>query len=958
MKKLTTLLLTGLLGLTLASAAMGSAPAEPRSVPEAESKSSPAAESPGAEPRAAVPGGELARRAATAERINTGPVTSLTVSGADLTPAFEAGIVNYALWCQASVNPMTVTINGESTAVELVEGQPLIVSGGGSEYWLRCLPRDFPRPEVTTKAQVSDGWYVSSSHYTWVGAEMGASYAFVMDSHGTPVWYVNAPSGAINVQKLADGRLNWAQGTNPRGVNDDNPRDWFRNYDLSNATTTLHGPPDGLVDEHEYLELANGNVMWMKYWTRPYDTSEHPDTKQHGYTTVIDQVFEEYTPGGQLVHSWLASEHLDYRESILNPKVANPKWNALDPYHCNAVGEDPDANQFGQYNIIISCRNTSAVYLVERNADGSMGRVLWKLGSGQRPPLDPQTKHAVIQGTPDATGVKNESFSAQHDARIIPDGSATDDRVTVTLFDNHTQMPNGRARGAQYQLDLAAGTATLEQTWEDPDAQAPGSDGNMRYMGSFRRSPIGVPNENLLSFGGDPGSHGYTELNDAGEVLRTLRWVPTAHRARTDFPNYRWYKYAPDAFDLKQLRASANQPMLECNAPLLDTEAALAEKLGARSLEMTTALVDNGCARPFQRGTIFYSPKVGHAYATVNGIDALYRSMRAENSRLGYPTGNEVCRTDGCRQTFEHGEIHWSAAGTYSVYGEFAQLYARLGGPETLGYARSAEACGLTRGGCWQAVGAGFLVWSPGNGAHLTKNAIRARWVQLGAENGQLGYPTTEEQCTLVRGGCWQGFEGGAIVWSPQTGAYESQGAIRGRWLQLGAENGRLGYPSGPEQCGLTGGGCWQAYQGGVIVWAPGAGAWESVNAIRAAWLQEGAENGRLGYPTSGETCSESGCVQWFQRGWIMWTPSGGTTVGTSGEPRAATVPRAGTPSSATPPAVTPRAGGTPQPGTPQPAPTAAPGAARSAGPTTGSTAEPTVTPTRTAGSTPSARVS
>ncbi len=127
-----------------------------------------------------------------------------------------------------------------------------------------------------------------------------------------------------------------------------------------------------------------------------------------------------------------------------------------------------------------------------------------------------------------------------------PDGSATDDRVTVTLFDNHTQMPNGRARGAQYQLDLAAGTATLEQTWEDPDAQAPRVRRQHAYMGSFRRSPIGgVPNENLLSFGGDPGSHGYTELNDAGEVLRTLRWVPTAHRARTDFPNYRWYKYAP-----------------------------------------------------------------------------------------------------------------------------------------------------------------------------------------------------------------------------------------------------------------------------------------------------------------------------------------------------------------------------------------------------------------------------
>lgn len=58
-----------------------------------------------------------------------------------------------------------------------------------------------------------------------------------------------------------------------------------------------------------------------------------------------------------------------------------------------------------------------------------------------------------------------------------------------------------------------------------------------------------------------------------------------------------------------------------------------------------------------------------------------------------------------------------------------------------------------------------------------------------------LGYPTSDVGWPLNNGGKYQLFQGGAIVWSPATGAHESTGPIRAAWQSTGFENGRLGYP-------------------------------------------------------------------------------------------------------------------------------------------------------------------
>ena len=193
-----------------------------------------------------------------------------------------------------------------------------------------------------------------------------------------------------------------------------------------------------------------------------------------------------------------------------------------------------------------------------------------------------------------------------------------------------------------------------------------------------------------------------------------------------------------------------------------------------------------------------------------------------------------------------------------------------------LGKAISAEIYGLKDGGGYQMYERGAIVWSPATGAHTSMGGIRSTWSTVAFENGQLGYPTSDEIGGLKDGGVYQMYQGGAIVWSPATGSHLSMGGIRTTWAKNGFENGQLGYPTSNEIGGLKNGGVYQTYQGGVIYWSPASGSYLSMGGIRTAWASTGLENGRLGYPISDEySIGNGGVAQNYQGGVIRWTPSG-----------------------------------------------------------------------------------
>ncbi|MCH6470352.1 PKD domain-containing protein [Sinomonas terrae] len=238
-------------------------------------------------------------------------------------------------------------------------------------------------------------------------------------------------------------------------------------------------------------------------------------------------------------------------------------------------------------------------------------------------------------------------------------------------------------------------------------------------------------------------------------------------------------------------------------------------------------------------------------------------------------------RNGGYYRNYQYGAIISAPSGSLfvshgAIRGEWAALGFENG---VMGYPSTDEVGGLRNGGVYQNYDGGAIIWSPASGAHESLGAIRSVWAQLGFESGVLAYPTTEVVTGLVNGGSYQNYQGGAIVSSPAAGTHGSYGPIRTEWQATGFERGVLGYPSTGVVTGLVNGGSYQNYQGGAIVSSPASGTHESVGAIRAEWQATGFERGVLGYPTTEVVTGlvNGGSYQNYQGGAIVSSPASGT---------------------------------------------------------------------------------
>lgn len=149
--------------------------------------------------------------------------------------------------------------------------------------------------------------------------------------------------------------------------------------------------------------------------------------------------------------------------------------------------------------------------------------------------------------------------------------------------------------------------------------------------------------------------------------------------------------------------------------------------------------------------------------------------------------------------------------------------------------------------------------------------AIGAVW----AANRWLGTPVTGELDAGPPQGRKQQFTGGTVYWTPATGALATTGGIRTHWNRLGAEQGWLGYPTSGERA--LRGGASQSFEHGQIHWSPATGPHSTRGAIQAYWASQGWENGWLGYPTSEEFTGlpGGGASQTFTGGTVFWQPTG-----------------------------------------------------------------------------------
>ena len=199
---------------------------------------------------------------------------------------------------------------------------------------------------------------------------------------------------------------------------------------------------------------------------------------------------------GTVLFEWHSADHISPDESVIPPPGTTPSPSATtntlagtatatpagsipaqaipvyDSVHVNAIELDTDGN------LIVSARNTSAIYKVDR----STGEIRWRLGG----------KRSDFKMGPGAT------FALQHDPRRHPDG-------TLSVFDDGAAPSTSRA--IVLDVDEAAMTATLVRSYGHPHGKLAMSQGNMQVL----------PNGNVFV---GWGSTGYaSEFSADGQLL-------------------------------------------------------------------------------------------------------------------------------------------------------------------------------------------------------------------------------------------------------------------------------------------------------------------------------------------------------------------------------------------------------------------------------------------------------
>ncbi|GAA2035937.1 hypothetical protein WDZ16_03985 [Pseudokineococcus marinus] len=290
----------------------------------------------------------------------------------------------------------------------------------------------------------------------------------------------------------------------------------------------------------------------------------------------------------------------------------------------------------------------------------------------------------------------------------------------------------------------------------------------------------------------------------------------------------------------------------------------------------TTAsgLRDGGSLVHYAGGSTYRSATSG-THAVAAAPRARWAQTGWEGGSLGYPTGStKTVARGGTATAFQKGSIHWSpATGAHDTSGPVRSRWARTGwerGP--LGYPTS-DPITLAGGAVLSRFQGGNVYWTRATGAHEVTGATLARYGQLGWENGRLGYPTGPTKA-VSRGGTATAFQGGSIHWSPATGAHDTSGPVRSRWAATGWERGPLGYPTS-DPITLAGGGVLSRFQGGNVYWTRATGAHEVTGPTLVRYGQLGWENGRLGYPTSGPQPVAGGVRTDFQGGSILQRADG-----------------------------------------------------------------------------------
>ena len=304
-------------------------------------------------------------------------------------------------------------------------GKLRVVSGGrsGMQYF-RSRP-DLQPAAVT----VTENHAPPAEGDIFVAPQFGPKQdgPMILDPQGRLVWFDPFPVSRntlitdFRVQQL-NGQpvLTWWQGNTNSGHGRGEGVILNRDYQQIATVRGGNGLDMGL---HEFLVTPQGNA---------YIFASSPVHLPGVGKPAVDSVVQEIDiKTGLVLFEWHALDHIPLSASYFTP---HSPGHIFDPYHANSIAVDSDGN------LLVSMRNTSAVYKIDRQT----GRVLWTLGGKQ-------SSFRMGAGT---------STWGQHDALVQPDG-------TLTAFDDGAGPPRVHpySRAIHESIDETRMSATLVRSY-------------------------------------------------------------------------------------------------------------------------------------------------------------------------------------------------------------------------------------------------------------------------------------------------------------------------------------------------------------------------------------------------------------------------------------------------------------------------------------------------------------
>ncbi len=345
-----------------------------------------------------------------------------------------------------------------------------------------------PPVSILTEGNVGHGDFFISP---FGGTATYANGPEILDQQGNVVWFQPVPAG----QEASDFRtqtyhgqpvLTWWQGTGLGGLA--KGTDYIYNSHYQQIATVNAGNGYS-ADGHEFLITPQNTALILSYATETADLSSIGGPSNQ---TVIDGIVQEIDiPTGKVLFQWKASDHVPYSQSEQPlPASASSPW---DWFHINAVHIDTDGN------LLIDARDTWTTYKVGRHS----GNVIWQLGG--------KASSFTIQAAPgQKLNNAGDIFAWQHD----PEALGND---VYTVFDNEAAGVGntgidptaqfGLSRAVRFKLDEHAHTATLLQSYNQPDALTAPSQGNAQTTADGNL---------LVGWGSLPY---FSEYDSAGDLL-------------------------------------------------------------------------------------------------------------------------------------------------------------------------------------------------------------------------------------------------------------------------------------------------------------------------------------------------------------------------------------------------------------------------------------------------------